>query len=115
MSAVPRWTPGPWTYGAFGDVWTGIELRDGKWDETSPGSAKIVLSLGKHDGLPAEANGILAATAPDLYDALQECADALMDFAPSDQSTETGWKNDEAAFAWKRAQDVLAKARGEAP
>lgn len=32
--------------GPFGEIWTGIIVRDGKWDEASPGSACIMLSVG---------------------------------------------------------------------
>ena len=46
----------------------------------------------------------------DLYDALERMTNLFRDLA-GDQSTETGWKNDELLAAWQQAMAALAKSR----
>lgn len=62
-------------------------------------------------GSDRDANARLIAAAPDLFAALDACADAIRSFDGGDQKHETGWKHDELRDAWVKAWGALTKAR----
>jgi hypothetical protein len=102
-----RFTPGPWFVGAMNDCLFVIDQQpspsgsDVPIDTPHPGLHVIV----KVEGDNATPNAALIAAAPELYEALEKCADVL--------AASADWQGDGPSQVETDARAALAKARGE--
>lgn len=103
-----KWTAGPWRVGDAGTAVFGPKRDDGSLPQTVAVVSRAALATDEN-----RANARLIAAAPDMAEALKECA-ARLEMAASDANGR-GDQEDAAGFARiaTRARAALAKARGE--
>jgi hypothetical protein len=103
----PKWTPGPWRKKTNGNIGNSIEAQSGRQAHADDDGMRIVATYQEctaSDQYAAQeenraANGNLIAAAPELYEALEECA------------SHAG--GDIGDIDWAMVRATLVKARGE--
>ena len=101
-----KFTPGPWqlVQAEYSDSGRYVEPR--VFSYADPDDPKIICSMAVRDGTTEEANGLMVAAAPDLYEALSELIDAL----PSAEDMRARGKQEGPSL--RKARAALAKANG---
>ena len=103
-----KFTPGPWqlVQAEYSDSGRYVEPR--VFSYADPDDPKIICSMAVRDGTTEEANGLMVAAAPDLYEALYD----VLSWAGKDQRklTRRGWTREKEIASLNRAATAIAKA-----